>query len=308
MRNTAAQEVGSMLGALGSGHQVPDDELIPRSRLRFVLQLLLGSPSRTAGSLLALAAVAVGALGALAAPYSSTLPNYLAILQSPSPSHPFGTDQIGRDVFSRVLSGAHLSLEVAAVVVTVGALIGTAIGLISGYAGGLVDELLMRVTDIFLAVPALVLGLAIAAALGASMTNVALALSVVWWPYYARLVRGQVLLLREREYVEAARAVGVGHWRMMWRHLLPNSMTPVLVQMSLDVGFAVLAVSSLSFIGLGALPPTPEWGAMIVDAQSYVRTAWWDATFPGLAIMLTVIGFSMLADLLQEVFDPRFGA
>jgi peptide/nickel transport system permease protein len=168
-----------------------------------------------------------------------------------------------------------------------------------------VDEILMRLTDIFLAFPALVVALALAASLGASMTNAAVALSVVWWPYYARLIRGQMLGLREREYIEAARAVGVGHWRLMWRHMLPNSLTPLIVQMSLDVGFAILAISSLSFIGLGAQPPTPEWGAMIADAQTYVRSAWWVATFPGLAITLTVIGFNLLADLLQDVLDPR---
>ena len=166
----------------------------------------------------------------------------------------------------------------------------------------------MRVTDIFLAFPALVLAIAISDALGASMTNIALALALVWWPYYARLTRGQVLLLREREYVEAARAVGVGHLRLMWRHILPNSLTPIVVQMSLDVGFAVLAVSSLSFIGLGAQPPTPEWGAMIADAQAYVRSGWWVAAFPGLAITLTVVGFNLLADVLQEVLDPRLRA
>ena len=281
------------------------NDLPRRSRLRVFLHVLGRSPSRIVGASLAVLAVLAALVGTIAAPYSSTLPDYTAVLGSPSGAHLFGTDQIGRDVLSRVLSGAHISLEVAAAVVIVGALVGTVIGLVSGYAGGLLDEVLMRITDIFLAFPALVVALALTATLGAGITNTALALSVVWWPYYARLIRGQVLMLRTREYVEAARAVGVGHGRVMWRHILPNSLTPLVVQMSLDVGFAVLAVSSLSFIGLGALPPTPEWGAMIADAQTYVRSAWWVATFPGLAITLTVIGFNLLADLLQDWLNPR---
>jgi peptide/nickel transport system permease protein len=286
-----------------------DADLAPlaprRSRLRLLLHVARRGPSRSAGAALALLAILVALVGIWYAPYPPTTNDYTALFNAPAPAHLFGTDQVGRDVFSRVLSGAHLSLAVAAVVVFAGALIGTLIGLVAGYAGGLVDEILMRLTDIFLAFPALVVALALAASLGADLTNAAVALSVVWWPYYARLIRGQMLGLREREYVEAARAVGVGHWRLMWRHMLPDSLTPLIVQMSLDVGFAILAVSSLSFIGLGAQPPTPEWGAMIAEAQTYVRSAWWVATFPGLAITLTVIGFNLLADLLQDLLDPR---
>ena len=303
MQNTALE--GVSLG-LAVGREVQDDSVVEaRTRRRILTHIARRSPARTTGASLALLAVAIAACGVLLAPYPSVIPDYSAVLGTPSWTHPFGTDQIGRDVLSRVLSGAHLSLAIAASVVLSGALIGTVVGLLAGYAGGLVDEALMRLTDVFLAFPALVLALAITAALGTSMVNVAIALSVVWWPYYARLVRGQVLVVREREYVEAAHALGVGHLRAMWRHILPNSLTPIIVQMSLDVGFAVLAISSLSFIGLGAQPPTPEWGAMIADAQSYVRSAWWVAAFPGMAIMLTVIGFNMLADLLQDAFDPR---
>jgi peptide/nickel transport system permease protein len=285
------------------------DAIVPRrSRLSLLAAIVRRSPSRSAGAGLALVAVLAALIGAWFTPYSPIDANYTAILGTPTRDHLFGTDQVGRDVFSRVLGGAHLSLQVAAVVVLVGAAVGMLIGLVSGYAGGIIDEILMRITDIFLAFPALVVALALASSLGASLTNMALSLMVVWWPYYARLIRGQVLGLREREYVEAARAAGVGHWRLMWRHILPNSLTPLIVQMSLDVGFAILAVSSLSFIGLGAQPPTPEWGTMIADAQSYVRSAWWVAAFPGLAITLTVIGFNLLADLLQSLLDPRLQA
>jgi len=307
MHETLAEELSS-----GANPIVPDSEADEtasrRSRWRLMQHIVLRSPSRSAGAALALLALLIGLLGVWLAPDSPILADYTAILGAPSRAHLFGTDNIGRDVFSRVLNGAHISLEVAFVVVLVGAGIGTIIGLVAGYAGGLVDEILMRLTDIFLAFPALVVALAMASALGASITNVALSLMVVWWPYYARLIRGQVLGLREREYVEAARAVGAGHARVMLRHILPNSLTPLIVQMSLDVGFAILAVSSLSFIGLGAQPPTPEWGVMIADAQSYVRSAWWVATFPGLAITLTVIGFNLMADLLQDALDPRLRA
>ncbi len=288
-----------------SAQKAEDDTARPPSRVRLLVHVLRRSPPRSGGACFALLAILMALFGALLAPYPAIIPNYAAILAPPSLAHPFGADQIGRDVFSRVLTGAHISLEVAAIVVAIGALFGTAVGLVSGYAGGLVDEILMRVTDIFLAFPALVLAMAITATLGITMTNTVLALSVVWWPWYARLIRGQVLVLREREYVEAARVVGVGHVRMIWRHILPNTLMPLIVQMSLDIGVAMLFVSGLSFIGLGAQPPTPEWGAMIADAQSYVRSAWWVAAFPGLAITLTVIGFNLLADMLQDLLDPR---
>jgi peptide/nickel transport system permease protein len=304
----------TLAGDLPSDSELPIpgqelEEILPRrSRLRLLLHILGRNPSRSVGAGLAVLAVLTALFGVWMAPDSPITADYTAILGAPSGSHFFGTDNVGRDVFSRVLSGAHISLEVAATVVLVGAAFGTLVGLVSGYAGGMVDETLMRITDVFLAFPALVVALAMASSLGASITNMALSLMVVWWPYYARLIRGQVLGLRERDFVEAARAVGAGHWRLMLRHILPNSLTPLVVQMSLDVGFAILAVSSLSFIGLGAQPPTPEWGVMIADAQSYVRSAWWVAAFPGLAISLTVIGFNLLADLLQDALDPRLRA
>lgn len=279
MQETLADGLPTGSGLAPAGYEA--DAILPRrSRLRLLLAVIRRSPSRSAGAGLALLSALVAVLGIWWTPASPIDANYTSILGAPSRDHLFGTDQVGRDVFSRVLSGGHLSLEVAAAVVLVGAVAGTLIGLVAGYAGGLLDEVLMRITDIFLAFPALVVALALASSLGASLSNVALSLMVVWWPYYARLIRGQVLGLREREYAEAARAAGVGHWRLMWRHILPNSLTPLIVQMSLDVGFAILAVSSLSFIGLGAQPPTPEWGVMIADAQSYVRSAWWVAAFP----------------------------
>jgi len=263
------------------------------------------NPLNILGALLVVAVVIIAAVGQAAAPYPPLKPSYTDLLAAPTWVHPFGTDQLGRDLLSRVLSGARISLEVAAVVLLMGVGIGTLLGLLAGYLGGVVDELIMRLTDVFLALPALVLAVAITAALGPSVTNTMIALGIVWWPWYARLVRGQVLSIREMPFVEAARAIGVPLPRMLWRHILPETLTPIIVQLSLDVGYAVLAASSLSFIGLGAQPPAPEWGAMISDAQTYVRDAWWTAAFPGMAIALTAIGFNLLGDGLRDFLDPR---
>jgi peptide/nickel transport system permease protein len=249
--------------------------------------------------------VVVGVLGPLLAPYE---PNHIDLLQRllpPSAQHLFGTDDYGRDLFSRVLAGAWISLYVAAVILLASVAIGTILGIISGLVGGLTDEIIMRITDLFLAFPALILAAAIAATLGPSLTNTMLALSTVFWPWYARLVRGQVLSLREREFILAARAAGAGTSRIVLRHLLRNVFPLVIVQASLDVGYAILFTSSLSFLGLGAQPPTPEWGAMMTDARGFLQDFWWYPTFPGLALAVTVVGFNLLGDGLRDWMDPR---
>jgi len=225
--------------------------------------------------------------------------------EGPSWKHWFGTDDIGRDVFSRVISGAKYSLAIAAMILVIAVTVGTIVGAVAGYMGGAVDELLMRITDMFLAFPALVLAIAISASLGPSLRNAVIALSVVYWPWYARLVRAQVLSIKTREYVEAARAIGSSHNRVLLRHIMPNAVSVVIIQMTLDVGYAVLATAGLSFIGLGAQPPTPEWGRMITDARNFFRDAWWFITFPGLALTITVLGFNLVGDGLRDYLDPR---
>jgi peptide/nickel transport system permease protein len=226
-------------------------------------------------------------------------------LLAPSLNHPFGTDEVGRDVLSRVMSGARYSLGIATLILVIAIPIGTLIGILAGYYGGYIDELLMRLTDIFLAFPAIILAMAIAAALGPSLRNTVIALTAVYWPWYARLVRGQILQIKQMDYIEAGRALGVGTPRLVMRHILPNSLAPIIIQGTIDIGFAVLATSSLSFIGLGAQPPTPEWGTMITNARTYFRVAWWYFTFPGLALMFTVVGFNLLGDGLRDYLDPR---
>jgi peptide/nickel transport system permease protein len=226
-------------------------------------------------------------------------------LKPPSVAHWLGTDQLGRDVLSRMIYGARISLLIGTVVVGLAASLGTLVGVIAGYTGGWLDEGLMRLTDVFFAFPALILAMAISGALGPSLTNAMIAIAVVSWPVYARLVRSQVLSLREREFVEAARGLGASADRIVWRHILPNTLAPLLVQASFDMGGAILSAAGLSFIGFGAQPPTAEWGVMISDGRNYIVTQPWLSLFPGLAILLTVAAFNLIGDGLRDALDPR---
>lgn len=226
-------------------------------------------------------------------------------LQAPGPAHLLGTDQLGRDVFSRVVMGSRISLYLGFLVVALSLTVGAAVGLAAGVLGGVWDDLLMRLTDIFLAFPALILAMAISAALGPSLTNVMIAVAAVSWPNYARLMRGQVLSLRGLEFVDAARSLGASPGRVAWRHLLPNSLSPLLVQASFDVGGAILTAAGLGFIGFGAQPPTPEWGAMVSETRNFIVEAPWASTAPALAILVTVLAFNLLGDGLRDVLDPR---
>ena len=238
-------------------------------------------------------------------PYSQDITG--SKLLAPSIEHPMGTDELGRDLLSRVMTGTRISLQVAAVVLTFAVTFGTLVGSIAGYFGGMVDEILMRFTDMFLAFPALILAIAIASTLGRELVWTMVALSTVFWPWYARLVRAQILSIRERDYVTAGESVGLSGPRLLFRHILPNAIPVVIIQITLDVGYAILATSSLSFIGLGAQPPSPEWCTMMSTARNYFREAWWYTTFPGIALTLTVFAFNILGDGLQDALDPRSG-
>jgi peptide/nickel transport system permease protein len=226
-------------------------------------------------------------------------------LDPPSIEHWLGTDQLGRDVLSRIIYGARISLLIGLVVVGLAASVGTFVGLVAGYAGGLLDESLMRLTDVFFAFPALILAMAISGALGPSLTNAMIAIAIVSWPVYARLVRAQVLSLREREFVEASRGLGASAHRIVWGHILPNTLAPLLVQASFDMGGAILSAAGLSFIGFGTQPPTAEWGVMISEGRNYIATHPWLSLFPGLAILFTVAAFNLIGDGLRDALDPR---
>jgi len=243
-------------------------------------------------------------LAPLLAPFSPLQQNLRERLQPPDRVHLFGTDEVGRDIFSRVLYGARISLPVALMVVTLSGAFGTLLGAVAGFLGGWTDEVIMRVADATLAFPALILAMAITTALGPGLFNAALAITLVLWPEYARLMRGEVLRVREMEYVTAARALGASRLRILGRHILPNSIPLMLVKASLDAGNAILLASALSFVGLGAAPPSPEWGAMVsMGRQKFFE--WWIAAAPGMAIFTAVMGFNFLGDGLRDLLDPR---
>lgn len=223
----------------------------------------------------------------------------------PSAAHLFGTDMLGRDILSRVIMGVRPALVVSLAVVAVAALIGVPLGAIAGYRGGWLDEALMRVTEVFQSFPPLLLAMVMVTLLGPGLLNAGIALALSWWPWYARLLRAEARSLRERPYVTAAEAIGVRPGRILVRHIVRNSMTPILVQATIDIGTVVLAVGSLAFIGLGAQPPYPDWGLMVAEGRGQIMTSWWISTFPGLAIFVTVLAFNLLGDSLRDWFDPR---
>ena len=233
-------------------------------------------------------------------------PNIATKLQPPSQAHPFGTDPLGRDMLSRVMFGARTALIAGITIQVVATLFGTVLGAVAGYFGGWVDEAIMRVTDVFLAFPPLLLAMTIASVGEPSLRNTILAITLTWWPWYTRLVRGQVMSVREREYVKAARGVGVSDLKIIFRHVLPNVMTPILVQSTLDLGAAILTVSALSFVGLGVPPPTADWGAMVNEGRIYIQNGrWWVPTFPGLALFVTIMAFNLLGDGIQLAANPK---
>lgn len=282
-------------------------ELTPRGEFVRKRQrpALLRSPLAIVGLIVIGVFVFLAIAAPVLAPFTPTEQKLSQRLKPPTADHLMGTDQLGRDLWSRMLYGARISLTIGLVVVIAAGLFGIMVGLVAGYAGGVVDEILMRITDVFFAFPALILAMAIAGALGPSLENAMVAIAVVSWPVYARLVRGQVLSLRRREFIEAAESVGVPTLRILRKHLLPNALAPILVQASFDMGGAILAAAGLSFIGFGAQPPTPEWGVMISDGRKYISTQPWLSLFPGLGILLTVAAFNLIGDGLRDALDPR---
>ena len=269
---------------------------------------LRANPLLVVGAVASTCIVVVALLAPLLAPFpgdAGTATHPFAVLHPPSAQHWFGTDNVGRDVLSRVLYGARISPLIALIVLLIAGAIGIPLGLAAGYFGGWLDEVIMRVTDIFLAFPPLLLALAFAAVLPATLTTVIIAIAISWWPWYVRLIRGQAASVTGRPYIEACRALGIPRRRIILRHILPNSVTPLIVQMSLDVGGVILTASALSFLGLGPQDPIPDWGLMVSEGQAYFPTAWWVVTFPGIAILLTAFAFNLLGDGLRDLLDPK---
>lgn len=261
-------------------------------------------PAWVGGAIVTLALV-VALLASVLSPYDPVEQQLARGLERPGWEHPFGRDKLGRDILSRVIYGTRISFAVGLTTVAVSAGLGIFIGALAGYAGGGVDEVLMRVTDIFLAFPGILLAIALMAILGPSLRNVVIALCLMGWVGYARLVRGQMLALREYEFTFAARAIGATPGRIMFRHLIPNALAPVIVEATFGLAGAIIAEAGLSFLGLGAQPPTPSWGSMLNEGRAFILVAPHLTIFPGLAIMLLVLGFNFLGDGLRDALDPK---
>lgn len=272
---------------------------------KLTLKVLLRSPLAVTGLVIVLIFLFTALVGPYIAPYDPYQIKFSEALQPPSLKHLFGTDEYGRDIFSRVLYGARISLTVAIITLAIGVPLGVVLGLIAGYYGGIIDEVIMRITDIFLAFPGLILAMALSAAMGSGIMTVMIALSLVWWPYYVRLTRGQVLSVKENLFIEAAKAIGVNDFWIIVKHILPNVLSPIIVLATMDMGGVILTAAALSFIGLGAKPPTPEWGRLVADGQPYFPEYWWYVFFPGMAIFFTVLGFNLLGDGIRDALDPK---
>jgi peptide/nickel transport system permease protein len=273
---------------------------------QFLVRLWRQRLVRVGGAIVALVILAAIAAG-VAAPYSPTQQDIRNLLRPPGPGHWLGTDELGRDTLTRVLYGARVSLQVGLIAVGISLIAGALLGLVAGYVRGLTDATIMRIMDGLLALPTLVLALAITAMLGPNLNNVMIAIGVTGVPLFARLVRGQVLSVRELDYIQAARSLGANDAHVMLTHVLPNVMAPIVVQASLTMPAAILAEAGLSFLGLGVQPPTPSWGAMLNTAKGYLQQDPWLAVAPGTAIFVTVLGFNFLGDAVRDALDPRLG-
>jgi peptide/nickel transport system permease protein len=276
-----------------------------RTQLGIVWRRFLARPSAVVGGSVILVLVLLAILAPLIARYDPIEMAMADRFEKPSLAHPLGTDEFGRDVLTRILYGARISLQIGIITVGIGLVFGMTLGVISGYFGGWVDLSIQRVIDTMLAFPGLLLALSISAVLGPGLENAMIAVGIGTLPTYTRLARGSTLSVREREFVEAARCLGAGHLRIMLSHVVPNVLTPMVVLASLSVATAILSAASLSFVGLGAQPPSPEWGAMLSTGRNFLRQEWWLATFPGIAIMIAVLGFNLLGDGLRDALDPR---
>lgn len=286
------------------------DDILKKNEARFKelrhsAHLFSKSPLAVIGMIIVVIFFLVAIFAPYIAPFDASDRFWNDIKHAPGDQYIFGTDDTGGDVFSRIIWGSRISLYIGFSVVAISVVAGTIIGAVSGYFGGKVDELIMRITDIFLAFPNLVLAMVICAALGRSIENVMLAMTIVWWPVYARLVRAQALSIRESKYIEAARSIGASNFRIITKHLLPNSLSPIIIQATMDLGTVILVAAGLSFIGFGAKPGQAEWGRMISEGSRFMLDQPWMATFPGIAILIVCLGFNLFGDGLRDILDPK---
>jgi peptide/nickel transport system permease protein len=284
------------------GIAAPEENAAPK---RLMLRDLSRRPAATIGAAVLVFFVALALAAPLVSLYDPIATNWAAVRKPPSAAHPFGTDELGRDVLTRIIWGSRASLAAAAVAVGMAASIGVPLGLLSGYVGGALDAMIMRLVDAMLAIPFLILAIALAAFLGPSLTNAMIAIGIAQVPIFARLMRGQVLAVKEEDYIEAADAIGNPHWRIVLHHIFPNAMPPILVQATLAAATAIIAEASLSFLGLGQQPPSPSWGSMLNTARSFMAQAPWMAFWPGMAIFLLVLSLNLFGDGLRDALDPR---
>lgn len=277
------------------------------SKYRFYLKELLKSPSGLLGAFIVLFMVFLGVFGSIIAPYDPLHTNFANKLLPPlSEGHILGTDQLGRDMLSRIITGAKVSLIIGAVTVIFAGLIGTLIGIISGYFRGWVDIVIMRIVDVSLSVPFILLVLVISTVLGAGLKNIIISLVVAGWVAYARIVRSEVLALREKEFIVACIATGVPRWEIIVKHIIPNLYTPIIILSSLQAANYIIAEASISFLGFGIQPPNPAWGNMLSEGKDFIFSAWWLITFPGVAILITALGINLLGDWVRDVLDPEY--
>lgn len=285
--------------------EIADLQPPENSRLGDFLRRGLRSTNVVAGAVLLGLIIIMVLIAPLVTQYSPTEQFRRERLEPPSSTHFFGTDNLGRDIYTRVLYGGRVSLQIGIVSVAIGAVIGTLLGLMAGYFGGLLDTIIMRFIDIMLAFPGILLALAIIAVLGRDLQNVMIAVGISTIPIYTRIVRGSTLSIREFDYVLATRALGASGWRIIFNHILPNVLSPIIVVSTNGIAGAIIAGAALSFLGLGQQPPDPEWGLMLDEGREFIRVAWWTTTFPGLAIMVTVLSINLLGDGLRDILDPR---
>lgn len=278
---------------------------VQRTQLQRTIRVMTRNRLVLAGAIMVIGLILTAAFAFVIAPYSPIANNVRAATQPPSSFYLFGTDRFGRDIFSRVVYGSQITLLVAIVSVTLSALIGVTLGLVSGFYGGWVDSVIGRIFDVLFSFPALLLAIGVAAMLGPGLENAVIAISVVYAPLFGRVIRGPVLVERGKEYVEAARVLGAPSWRILLMHVFPNVLSPLTVQATITFSHAILLEAYLSFLGLGPQPPTPSWGTMLQEGRTYLETAPWMSIFPGLAIVAAVLAFNLLGDGIRDVLDPR---